>query len=75
LKKYFPENEESNLDITSFVKQMITFILVIITSFIFVKFAFEYLLNIKTKTKIPDENNKNRKADVVVDHFSNFYNE
>ena len=47
LKDYLPTSGTSNLDVTSFIKNMITFILVVLVSFLFVKFAFEYLLNIK----------------------------
>jgi large-conductance mechanosensitive channel len=47
LKEYLPTNGKSGLDIASFIKSMITFVLVIVVSFLFVKFAFEYLLNVK----------------------------
>jgi len=51
LRKYLPENRNSNLNIPEFIKQMITFVLVVIVSFLFVKIAFEYLLNIKSSSK------------------------
>ena len=46
LTKYLPVNGKTQLNITDFVKQMITFVLIIVISFIFVKFAFGYLLGI-----------------------------
>jgi len=46
LTKYLPVNGKTQLNITDFVKQMITFVLIIIISFIFVKFAFGYLLGV-----------------------------
>ena len=47
LKDYLPKSEKSVLDITEFIKNMVTFILVVCVSFLFIKLAFEYLLNIK----------------------------
>jgi large-conductance mechanosensitive channel len=47
LKDYLPTSGTSNLDISSFIKNMVTFILVIFVSFVFIKFAFEYLLDVK----------------------------
>ena len=47
LTKYLPVTDKTQLNITDFVKQMITFILIIIISFIFVKFAFGYLLGVR----------------------------
>ena len=46
LTKYLPVNGKTQLNITDFVKQMITFGLIIVISFIFVKFAFGYLLGV-----------------------------
>lgn len=51
LKDYLPTSGKSDLDIISFIKKMITFILVVVVSFLFVKVAFEYLLNIKQDDK------------------------
>ena len=71
LRKYLPENGNSNLNIPEFIKQMITFVLVVIVSFLFVKLAFEYLLNIKSSSKT-----NNKKENVIesaahrnVEHF------
>ncbi len=50
LKKYLPETSKNSVDLSSFIKQMVSFILIIIVSFIFVKLAFEYLLNVDTTT-------------------------
>jgi large-conductance mechanosensitive channel len=46
LTKYLPVKGKTELNITDFVTQMITFILIIVISFIFVKFAFGYLLGV-----------------------------
>ena len=45
-KKFLPSNGHKHLNITNFIKQLITFILVIVISFLFVKIAFGYLLGI-----------------------------
>lgn len=58
LSKFLPVNGRTQLNITDFVKQMVTFILIIIISFIFVQFAFSYLLGVNTIK----ENNKNSNA-------------
>jgi large-conductance mechanosensitive channel len=51
LTKYLPVSGKAQINITDFIKQMVTFILIIIISFVFVKFAFGYLLGVKyTKT-------------------------
>lgn len=46
LTKYLPVNGKVQINITDFVKQFITFILIIIISFVFVKVAFGYLLGV-----------------------------
>lgn len=46
LKKFLP-NGNTRFKFTNFIKQLITFILVIVISFVFVQFSFTYLLNIK----------------------------
>ena len=51
LSKFLPVNGSENLNITDFVKQMVTFILIIIISFVFVQFAFGYLLGIDSSKK------------------------
>lgn len=48
LAKYLPVGKE--LNIGNFIKQLITFILIIVISFAFVKFAFGYLLGVGTAT-------------------------
>jgi len=51
LKKYLPSKGHTTLNLESFIKQMITFVIVIISSFIFVKLSFEYLLHIELPEK------------------------
>ena len=51
LSKFLPVNGNASLNVTDFVKQMVTFILIIIISFIFVQFAFGYLLGVNTTIK------------------------
>jgi large-conductance mechanosensitive channel len=46
LTKYLPVNGKVQINITDFIKQMVTFILIIIISFVFVKVAFGYLLGV-----------------------------
>jgi large-conductance mechanosensitive channel len=46
LTKYLPVSGNAQLKITDFIKEMITFILIIIISFVFVKIAFGALLGI-----------------------------
>jgi large-conductance mechanosensitive channel len=55
LKKYLPETSKNSVDLSSFIKQMVSFILIIIVSFIFVKLAFEYLLNVETTIPTSDD--------------------
>jgi|688.fasta_scaffold868007_1 large-conductance mechanosensitive channel len=62
LSKFLPVNGHSQLNITDFVKQMITFILIIIISFIFVQFAFGYLLGVNTTVKDNSANSANSNA-------------
>lgn len=56
LSKFLPVNGHTQLNITDFVKQMVTFILIIIISFIFVQFAFGYLLGVNTTIKEDSSN-------------------
>jgi len=51
LSKFLPVNGSDKLNIPDFVKQMVTFILIIIISFVFVQFAFGYLLGIDSSNK------------------------
>lgn len=46
VKKYLPSNGKNSLDVASFIKQAVTFTLVILTSFIFIKVVFGYLLKV-----------------------------
>jgi len=64
VKKYLPSNGKNSLDVSSFIKQAVTFALVILTSFIFVKIVFGYLLkvdDVKLGSKVTIEN-KNDKS-------------
>jgi len=71
LKKYLPENGKSNLEIASFIKNMITFVLVVIVSFIFVKLAFEYLLNVQIPSKSDKLIEKENKANLEKENKAN----
>lgn len=51
LSKFLPVKGSEKLNIPDFVKQMVTFILIIIISFVFVQFAFGYLLGIDSSKK------------------------
>jgi large-conductance mechanosensitive channel len=66
LSKFLPVNGSASLNVTDFVKQMVTFILIIIISFIFVQFAFGYLLGVNTTIKedISNSNSNSNSADV-----------
>lgn len=55
--KYLPVKGRQ-LNITNFIKNMITFFLIIIISFLFVKFAFGYLIGVDT-TKKPEKKSIN----------------
>jgi len=46
IKRYLERNNKNTLNIMNFIKNFITFILVIIISFLFVNIAFGYLLGI-----------------------------
>ena len=76
LAKYLPVKGAVKLNITDFIKQFITFILIIVISFIFVKVAFGYLLGVSDTKK--DNSNPATTATTVAaaitnkDSFSNF---
>jgi|LakMenEpi03Aug12_release.lakeMendotaPanAssembly.Ray.scaffolds.fasta_scaffold1531294_1 large-conductance mechanosensitive channel len=72
LAKYLPV-KGTELNINSFVKQMITFFLIIIISFLFVQFAFGYLLGI-TNTKKTDNNTVVNAAAVNSTTKETFFN-
>jgi large-conductance mechanosensitive channel len=59
--KYLPV--KGGLNITDFIKQLVTFIFITVISFIFVKFAFGYLLGIPGKN---DDEKKDTAAVAVV---------
>jgi len=79
LAKYLPVKGTAKLNITDFIKQFITFILIIVISFVFVKFAFGYLLGV-TNAKKDVTNPQSKSSDVSnvaaavsqKDSFSNF---
>ncbi len=56
VKRYLDTSGKNNLNITNFIKNFITFILVIIISFLFVNIAFGYLLGVSNNTKITTNN-------------------
>lgn len=55
LTKFLPVTGKSQFNVTDFVKQIITFVLIIVISFIFVKFAFGYLLGVKYNANNNDD--------------------
>ena len=64
LTKILPLHGKSQLNVLNFINQFVTWILIIIISFVFVKFAFEYLLGItngKSEDKTDDKSNTNTK--------------
>jgi len=64
LSKFLPVNGNASLNVTDFVKQMVTFILIIIISFIFVQFAFGYLLGVNTTIKEDISNSNSNSTDI-----------
>lgn len=51
ITKILPVEGHTTLNIANFIKEMVTFILIIVLSFLFVKVAFEYLLGIDNAKK------------------------
>ncbi|MFY7728048.1 MAG: MscL family protein [Flavobacterium sp.] len=49
--KFLPVEGHMKFNIANFIKEMVTFILIIVLSFLFVKVAFEYLLGIDREKK------------------------
>jgi len=49
--KFLPVSEKSKLNVINFIKQMITFIITVAVSFLFVKLSFDYLLGIDSSKK------------------------
>jgi len=64
LKKYLPETSKTSLDLGSFIKQLISFVIVIGVSFIFIKISFDYFLGIESGNENPkkDKKDKNDKS-------------
>jgi large-conductance mechanosensitive channel len=46
ITKFLPGGKTSEPNITNFIKQIVTFLLTVLVSFLFVKLAFDYLLGI-----------------------------
>lgn len=77
LTKILPVHGNSQLNVLNFINQLITWILIIIISFVFVKVAFEYLLGvtngkndiIKTDNKSDDKSINNEKKDMGIESF------
>jgi large-conductance mechanosensitive channel len=68
LTKILPVHGKSQLNILNFINQLITWILIIIISFIFVKVAFEYLLGVTNSKNyiIKTDNNTNKTDDKTM---------
>ena len=49
--KFLPVGEKAKLNIVNFIKQMITFVITVAVSFLFVKLSFDYLLGIDSSKK------------------------
>lgn len=49
--KFLPVGEKAKLNVVNFIKQMITFIITVGVSFLFVKLSFDYLLGIDSSKK------------------------
>jgi large-conductance mechanosensitive channel len=64
LTKILPVHGKSQLNVLNFINQLVTWFLIIIISFVFVKFAFEYLLGItnnkEDKSKTDSNANTNK---------------
>ena len=67
LKKFLPGKGSVKLNVADFLKQLITFILIIILSFVFVRFAFGYLLGVDINKK---REVKSGQANAAVEAFS-----
>lgn len=69
---FLPVSKKADINIISFIKQMITFVLVVTVSFIFVKLAFDYLLGIDTtkKNDKPKNGSNNIMKDNTIEKFS-----
>lgn len=56
---FLPVGKKAELSIINFIRQMITFVLVVAVSFLFVKLAFDYLLGINSIKKEDKPKNNN----------------
>jgi len=65
LAKYLPVKGSAKLNVTDFIKQFITFILIIVISFVFVKVAFGYLLGVTDTKKASDASNPSNPSNVA----------
>jgi large-conductance mechanosensitive channel len=66
VSSFLPVSKKAEISIISFIKQMITFVLVVTVSFIFVKLAFDYLLGIDITKK--DDKPKNGSNNAIKDN-------
>ena len=86
LTKILPIHGKAQFNILNFINQFITWILIIIISFVFVKFAFEYLLGIsgdkndvakpdavKSDDKSGSSNNDNMNNDNMNNNFTEHF--
>jgi large-conductance mechanosensitive channel len=65
LTKILPVHGKSQLNVLNFINQLVTWFLIIIISFVFVKFAFEYLLGVTNgKNDIIKTNDKSKTTDM-----------
>lgn len=59
IKRYLDTTGKKHLNITNFIKNFITFLLIVIISFLFVNLAFGYLLGISKNTTGKHEDTRN----------------
>jgi large-conductance mechanosensitive channel len=57
--KFLPVGEKAKLNVVNFIKQMITFVITVAVSFIFVKLSFDYLLGIDSSKKDAEKKDAN----------------
>lgn len=65
--KFLPVGEKAKLNAVNFIKQLITFIITVAVSFLFVKLSFDYLLGIdssKKDTEKKEANPLNKEAEM-----------
>jgi len=71
LTKILPVNGKAQLNVLDFLRQLITWFLIIILSFVFVKFAFEYLLGITNNKNAITSNSNNSNNNEIKENFLN----